>query len=133
MGSRRALLTGFESDASDDVHSGFMVYKSLMTKAGSSRTRLIPERYTADLANELLGQRGDGRTRDDGDGDVSALTPIQGRREPPPFHVRAYALWRKGHGLLDICIRMRDRANPQSETVVMYVSICASSKKGSIR
>ncbi|KAH9974325.1 ribonuclease H-like domain-containing protein [Lactifluus volemus] len=107
--------------ASNDVHSGFIVYKSLMTKAGSSRPRprLMPERYTADLANELLGQRGDGRTSDGGEGDVSASTPIQGHREPPPLHVRAYTLWRKGHGLLDICIRMRDRANPQSETVVI--------------
>jgi hypothetical protein len=122
----------FGSDASNDVHSGFIVYKSLMTKAGSSRPRprLMPERYTADLANELLGQRGDGRTRDGGEDDVSASTPIQGHREPPPLHVRAYTLWRKGHGLLDICIRMRDRANPQSETVVMYVCICAYQKKG---
>ena len=130
MGPRRVLLTGFGSDASDDVHSGFMVYKSLMTKAGSSSTRLVPERYTADLANELLGQRGDGRTRGDEDGDVSPSAPIQGRREPPPLHIRAYTLWRNGHGLLDICIRMRDRTNPQSETVVMFV---ASAHPRSIR
>ncbi|KAI0252825.1 hypothetical protein BJV78DRAFT_1153462 [Lactifluus subvellereus] len=97
------------SDASNDVHSGFMVYKSLVKKARSSRTRLMPERYTADLADEL--GRGGG---DDG----SSLTLSRDHRKPP-LHVCAYTLWRQGHGLLDICIRMGGKANPQSETVVI--------------
>jgi hypothetical protein len=101
-------------DASNDVHSGLVVYKSLMRTARSSRTQLMPERYTADLAGELWGRGGHDR---------SARTPLGGG-EPP--HRQAYALWRQGHGLLDICIRMRDQANPQSETVVMCVRICSS-------
>lgn len=113
-GFSRAVL-----DASNDVHSGFMVYKSLVKKARSSRIRLMPERYTADLANEL------GR-RDNDNG--SALTLSRGHGKPP-LHVCAYKLWRQGHGLLDICIRIGDRANPQSETVVMYVCVIRSSSK----
>jgi hypothetical protein len=117
-------------DASNDVHSGFMVYKALMKMARSARTRLMPERYTADLANEL-GRRGDdpiSQTRGD-DNDASALTLSRRPRKPPPLHFQAYTLWRQGHGLLNICIRMRDRSNPQSETVVMYICIRSSSKR----
>ena len=74
----------------------------------------MPERYTADLAGELRGsglicQTGPGHCRD-----------VQMRSEGGvPPHRQAYTLWHEGHGLLDICIRMRDQANPQSETVVM--------------
>jgi hypothetical protein len=79
----------------------------------------MPERYTVNLPEELKG-RGDsdsiaiGRSRHDD----SAQTVSEDGGGP---HRLAYALWRQGHGLLDICIRMRDRANPQSETVVMCV------------
>ena len=99
-------------DASNDVHSGMMVYKSLMRTARLSRTRLMPERYAVDLREELNGR---------GDNDLvgRAQTASEGGGGPP--HRHAYALWRQGHGLLNICIRMRDRANPQSETVVMCV------------
>ncbi|KAH9990250.1 ribonuclease H-like domain-containing protein [Russula compacta] len=102
--------------ASNDVHSGLMVYKSLMKAARSSRTRLVPERYIADLAEELIG-RGDGELVNRTGHDGSVPTPSSGGDEPP--HRQAYTLWRQGHGLLDICIRMRDRANPESETVVI--------------
>jgi hypothetical protein len=109
-------------DASNDVHSGLLIYKSLMRTARSSRTQLMPERYTADLAGELRGRGGDdliGRTSHD----RNAQTPLVGGE---PLHRRAYTLWRQGHGLLDICLRMGDRANPQSETVVMCVGISSS-------
>jgi hypothetical protein len=96
-----------------------MVYRSLMKTARSSRIRLMPERYTADLAAEL-GRRDD---------DECASTLSWGGRGPPPPHVHAYRLWRQGHGLLDICIRMRDKTNPENETVVMYVHIRVSSTK----
>jgi len=102
--------------ASNDVHSGMMVYRSLMKTALSSRVRLMPERYTVNLPEELKG-KGDsdsiGRSRHDD----SAQTASEDVGGPP--HRLAYALWRQGHGLLNICIRMRDRANPQSETVVI--------------
>ncbi|KAI0040605.1 hypothetical protein FA95DRAFT_1611668 [Auriscalpium vulgare] len=36
--------------------------------------------------------------------------------------MRAYTLWRAGHGLLDICVRLRSAANPlQESTVITYV------------
>ena len=104
------------ADASNDVHSGLIVYKSLMRSAHSSKTQLMPERYTADLAGELRGSGlicQTGRDRD-------ARIPSGGG---VPLHRQAYTLWYEGHGLLDICIRMRDQANPQSETVVMCVHI----------
>src|SRR5579863_1191079 len=88
-------------DASNDVHSGMMVYKSLMKTARLSRTRLMPERYAVDLKEELEG-RGDndliGRTSHDD----RARTASEGGGGPP--HRHAYALWRQGHGLLNICI-----------------------------
>ena len=113
-------------DASNDAHSGLMVYKSLMKAARSSRTRLVPERYTADLAKELIG-RGDGELVNRTSHGGGVPTPSPGGDGPP--HRQAYTLWRQGHGLLDICIRMRDRTNPQSETVVMCVCISSSWKK----
>lgn len=106
-------------DASNDVHSGMMVYRSLMKTARSSRVRLMPERYAVNLGEELQG-KGDGDPVSASRHDDSAQTASEDGGEPP--HRLAYALWRQGHGLLDICIRMRDRANPQSETVVMCVS-----------
>ncbi|KAH9064583.1 ribonuclease H-like domain-containing protein [Lactarius vividus] len=91
--------------ASNDVHSGLMVYKSLMKTAQSSKAKLLPESYTADLANEL--RRPDG-------GPTGTLA--QGGEAP---HQYTYMLWRQGHGLLDICIKMGDRVNPQREAVVI--------------
>jgi hypothetical protein len=105
-------------DASNDVHSGMMVYRSLMKTARLSRTQLMPERYTVDLAVELNGRgNGDviGRTSHD---DSRPTVSEDGGGTP---HRHPYTLWRQGHGLLDICIRMGDWANPQSETVVMCV------------
>jgi len=102
--------------ASNDVHSGMMVYRSLMKTARSSRARLLPERYTIDLAEELKG-KGDSAPIGKSRHDDSAQTTSENGGGPP--HRLAYALWRQGHGLLDICIRMRDRTNPQSETVVI--------------
>ena len=117
VGVREATISR-TVDASNDVHSGMMVYRSLMKTARSSRVRLMPERYTVNLAEELKW-KGDsdsiGRSRHDD----RAQTASEDGGGPP--HRLAYALWRQGHGLLDICIRMRDRANPQSETVVMCV------------
>jgi len=78
----------------------------------------MSERYTVNLAEELKG-KGDSDFIDMSRHDDSAQEASEdGDRSP---HRLAYALWRQGHGLLDICIRMRDRANPQSETVVMCV------------
>jgi len=102
-------------DASNDVHSGMMVYKSLMKTARLSKKQLMPERYTVDLAKELEGRS---------DIDLMSRTSHDSARTASEDPRHAYTLWRQGHGLLDICIRMRDRTNPQSETVVMCV--CAS-------
>src|SRR5712691_10419991 len=117
VGVREATISR-TVDASNDVHSGMMVYRSLMKTARSSRVRLMPERYTVNLAEELKW-KGDsdsiGRSRHD---DSAQEASEDGGRSP---HRLAYAPWRQGHGLLDICIRMRDRVNPQSETVVMCV------------
>jgi len=102
--------------ASNDVHSGLVVYKSLMKTARSSRTWLLPERYTSDLGKELKGKGGKGvtsRTKHD-----VGVQPSS-RDGGGPHHQLAYTLWRQGHGLLDICIRMGDRNKPQSETVVI--------------
>ena len=116
--SLREVMISRIIDASNDVHSGMMVYRSLMKTARSSRVRLMPERYTVDLAEELEG-KGDsdpiGRRRRD---DSVQTASDDGGGSP---HRTAYALWRQGHGLLDICIRMGDRTNPQSETEVMCV------------
>ncbi|KAI9438268.1 hypothetical protein H4582DRAFT_2076865 [Lactarius indigo] len=98
-------------DASNDVHSGLMVYKSLMRTAQSSKAKLLPEGYTADLANEL-------RQRDSGPVRQTSTTLPHPRGSEAP-HRYTYTLWRQGHGLLDICIRMGDRVNPQRETVVI--------------
>ncbi|KAI9464027.1 hypothetical protein BJY52DRAFT_882404 [Lactarius psammicola] len=97
--------------ASNDVHSGLTIYKYLMRTARSSKAQLLPERYTADLANEL-------RRRDNGPvGQISTtLAYLRGGEAP---HQYAYTLWRRGHGLLDMCIRIGDKANPQRETVVI--------------
>lgn len=107
-------------DASNDVHSGLVVYKSLMRTAHSSKAQLTPERYTADLAGELRGR---------GEKDLNCQTAHDRNVQMPfggPPHRQAYMLWHQGHGLLDICIRMRNQANPQSETVVMCVHISLS-------
>jgi hypothetical protein len=95
-----------------------------MKTAHSSMTQLAPERYTADLARELRGK---------GDNDpqvicrtshhIKAQAPLRGGELP---HRQAYTLWHQGHGLLDICIRMGDSVNPQSETVVMCVRVILS-------
>jgi len=103
--------------ASNDVHSGLIVYKFLMKTAHLSTTQLTPERYTADLAGELRG-------RDDNDLQVICRTSHHKKGQAPlrggePPHRQAYTLWHQGHGLLDICIRMGDPVNPQSETVVI--------------
>lgn len=92
-----------------------MVYQSLMETAHSSKTQLLPERYTADLANELKepGNAPVGKV-----GNTSAHP--QGNEAP---HRYAYTLWRQGYGLLGICIRMGDRAHPQREIMVMCVCI----------
>ncbi|KAH9077699.1 ribonuclease H-like protein [Lactarius deliciosus] len=95
--------------ASNDVHSGLMVYKSLMKTARSSKAKLLPENYTADLANEL-------RRPDGGPVGQTSTTLARGSEAP---HRYTYTLWRQGHGLLDICIKMGDRVNPQRETVVI--------------
>ncbi|KAI0299388.1 ribonuclease H-like domain-containing protein [Multifurca ochricompacta] len=101
--------------ASNDVHSGLMIFKSLMRTARSSKTPLIPERYTADLAIELRQRGGNVIKRTDKDTSIVA-TPLPGAKLS---HRHAYTLWRQGHGLLDICIRMRDKNDPQNETVVI--------------
>jgi hypothetical protein len=95
-----------------------------MKTAHSYKIQLTPERYTADLTGELRGRGNDGlpaisRTSHH----KKAAAPLKGG-EPP--HRQAYTLWRQGHGLLDICIRMRGPANPQSETVVMCVRVVSS-------
>lgn len=84
-----------------------------MRAARSSKVQLLPERYTADLADELR--------RRDGAGPVSPISTTSGYpRGGEALRRYAYTLWRQGHGLLDICIRMGDRAaNPQRETVVI--------------
>jgi len=97
--------------AANDVHSGLMVYKSLMRTAQSSKTRLVPERYTADLAKEL-------RRPDDGSVSQISATLVHPRDGEAP-HRCAYTLWRQGHGLLGICIKMGDRAHPQRDSVVI--------------
>ena len=105
-------------DASNDVHAGLMVYKSIVRTARSSKVQLLPERYTANLANELKRQY---------DSPVSRIsTTLANSRDGKALHQYAYTLWRQGHGLLDICIRMGNRAKPQRETVVMCVSIYSS-------
>ena len=93
-----------------------------MKAAHLSTTQLTPERYTADLAGELRGNENDQvicRTSHL----KKAPAPSMGG-EPP--HRQAYTFWHQGHGLLDMCIRMGDPANPQSETVVMCVSVISS-------
>ena len=100
-------------DASNDVHSGLMVYKSIMRIARSSKAKLLPEHYTADLANEL-------RRRNPVSQISTTLANSQGGKAP---HHYAYTLWRQGHGLLDICIRMGDSGNLKRETVVMCVFV----------
>lgn len=92
-----------------------MVYKSLMETAHSSKIQLLPERYTADLANELkvppnvpVCQSG------------NMLAHPQSNEAP---HRYAYTLWRQGYGLLGICIKMGDMAHPQREIMVMCVCI----------
>ena len=118
------MAVSWSLDASNDVHSGLEVYKSLMRTARLSKAQLTPERYTADLAGELRGR---------GEKDLICQTAHdRGVRTPSgggPPHRQAYTLWHQGHGLLDICIRMRNQANPQSETVVMCVHI-SSSRQG---
>jgi hypothetical protein len=101
-------------DASNDVYSGLMVYMSLMETAHSSKTHLLPERYTADLAKELKLPDGAPVSQIG-----TTLARPQGKEAP---HRYAYTLWRQGYGLLGICIRMGDRAHPQRETLVMYVA-----------
>ncbi|KAI9513501.1 ribonuclease H-like domain-containing protein [Russula earlei] len=92
--------------ASNDVHSGLLVYRSLMKTARSSSTRLIPQRYTTDLAKELKERGHGGATRN----------PSRGGRR---LHRHAYTLWRQGHGLLDICVRLGSQTDPQNVTVVI--------------
>lgn len=88
-----------------------MVYKCITRAARSSEAQLLPENYTADLANEL-------RRRD-----INQISTALAYLPDKASHQYAYTLWYRGHGLLDICIRMGSRANPQRETVAMYVSV----------
>jgi len=92
-----------------------------MKAAHLSTMQLMPERYAADLAGELMG-------RGDNDLQVICRTSHHKKAQAPltggePPHRQAYRFWHQGRGLLDICIRMRDPANPQSETVVMCVLV----------
>ncbi|KAF8262327.1 ribonuclease H-like domain-containing protein [Lactarius quietus] len=97
--------------ASNDVHSGLMVYESLMRTAHSSEIQLLPKRYTVDLANELRQPDG---------GPVSQLgTTLADPQAGEAPHRREYALWRQGYGLLGICVKMGSRAHPQREEQVI--------------
>jgi hypothetical protein len=92
-----------------------------METAHSSKTQLLPERYTADLANELKLPDGAPVSQIG-----TTLAHPQGNEAP---HRYAYTLWRQGYGLLGICIRMGDRAHPQRETLVMCVCIYSSDRR----
>ena len=69
-------------DASNDAHSGLMVYKSLMNAVHSSMTWLIPEHYTADLERELI-RRGNSKLVNWTSHGGSVPTPSPGGDGPP--------------------------------------------------
>ena len=89
-----------------------------MKTAHSSKIQLRPERYTADLANEL-------RRRDVGSVCQIGTTLAHPRGGEAP-HRYAYTLWRQGYGCLGICIRMGDTVHAQSKTLVMCACIYSS-------
>jgi hypothetical protein len=105
-------------DAANDAHCAIMVYKRIMTIARSSKLELDPATYTSDLAREL--QRPNAReSRQDAPTVVAPVFIRHITSNAKPQHLQAYNFWRAGHGLLDICIRMRSAKNPLRDVTVM--------------
>ena len=91
-----------------------MVYKKVMAIARAKKRPLTPSEYTSDLAEELepvAQPKADTRTR--------SLPGQSASSNAQRRHLKAYELWSAGHGLLDICIRMRTKENPMREATVM--------------
>jgi hypothetical protein len=116
-------------DAANDAHCAIMVYSRIMEIAQSTKRKLDPSTFTSDLVRELeMPKRSskpvstisnapsDSKTTN-GDNSVSAV-----KRQ----HLRAYTLWYAGHGLLDICIKLRSNKNPLREITAMCVNLRAN-------
>ncbi|KAI0320390.1 ribonuclease H-like domain-containing protein [Amylostereum chailletii] len=91
--------------------------RSFIAIAQATNTPLSPEEYTIDLAKELEAPR---------------QPPAQTGYPALPEHMRAYTLWKNGHGLLDICIRMRNRASPMKESDVLTLIVRALNADASL-
>ncbi|KAI0037019.1 ribonuclease H-like domain-containing protein [Vararia minispora EC-137] len=103
--------------AANDAHCAVMVYRRIMAIARASKVKLHPSTFTSDLAQELESSSTEIH---------KSLYVTSTARLPASSakrqHFRAYSLWRAGHGLLDICIKMRNAKNPLHDaTVITYI------------
>ncbi|KZV67369.1 ribonuclease H-like protein, partial [Peniophora sp. CONT] len=115
--------------AANDAHCAIMIYKRIMSIARAAKVSLDSSTYSSDLMKELepppaapvpvspFEAAAAGATAPS-----KPATRTRTSTSAKPQHLRAYNLWREGHGLLDICIKLRSRTNPLREsTVVTYV------------
>ncbi|KAI0313420.1 ribonuclease H-like domain-containing protein [Amylostereum chailletii] len=130
------------SYAANDAHCGLMVYRKIMLIALATKRPLSPAGYTSDLAKELEAPQprlvtgsSDNPTLVEPSESKSSTSPTRRKTAAAsktankaassrvrPQHLRAFSLWKDGHGLLDICIRMRNKENPLKEaTVITYI------------
>ncbi|KAI0061181.1 ribonuclease H-like protein [Artomyces pyxidatus] len=101
--------------AANDAHCALMVYKKVLSIARATKRPLSSAGYTSNLAQELsppsvlsVLDAAPGSSATTTACDTSALGPRSQQ-------LKAYTLWRSGHGLLAICIKLRSKANPLGE------------------
>ncbi|VDB87065.1 unnamed protein product [Peniophora sp. CBMAI 1063] len=116
--------------AANDAHCAIMIYKRIMAIARKENITLDPTSFSSDLAKELEPPPSAAIPESPFEAAATAAAPTAAKPasrattglKVKPQHLRAYNLWREGHGLLDICIKLRSRANPLREsTVITYV------------
>lgn len=105
-----------------------MIYKRIMAIARAANVSLNPSTYSSDLAKELEPPPAVAVPESPFEVAAAATstlnkpasrTKTRTSTNVKPQHLRAYKLWREGHGLLDICIKLRSRANPLRESTVV--------------
>jgi hypothetical protein len=108
-------------DSANNVHCVLTLYDRIEVRARIfKRTveRLDQSLFTIDLAHELkspMRTMSGFSTRGSGFIGVSKAQ----KSVVDAQHMRAYKLWRAGHGLFDICIKMGTLVDPMRDTCVM--------------
>jgi hypothetical protein len=130
-------------DAANDVHSGLMVYKRIISLASSAvpQRMLDPKVYTTHITKDNITKTpastsspppastvpATSVSSNSGTVQLSSFTDIIGNDSmprPTPQQMRAYNLWHYKHMPLEtICATLRSKENPLKESTVMYVCV----------